>query len=447
MPSNAGEVSADTVRERVAQCPAPDASAPAPLDDQRPHEERADDRPAHRALIRRAGAEGHGAAQERRRPAARSGERQDRRHRPQCQDRADHGRRQRAAQSALSRLALGGPGRRARRGPAGLRHRAPPTTASSRCSSGASRSSIRQLADLSGEPVHRDDAAGAPRPSCSATSPQGKVDPLRLSARFTGDFTAAHYRRASRRHLSRRLRPGLRRRQARRRCLEPTGQKGRTFFEEGSDEVVGTVDARGRPHLRGRASSSPPSEFATLGLAAFALRHRPAARRRGHCRGRRRRARRRYRARLHRPQWRMGHRRQRPSRHRPARPAGRTGSAVAAANPRTIVVLQTGGPVEMPWLDEVAGVLQAWYPGQEAGNAIADVLTGARRARRPPAAELSGALDRQSRRRSRTARSIPASTARCATRKACSSATATTTGRHRRRCSPSASASATPASR
>ncbi|WP_284387129.1 beta-glucosidase [Devosia yakushimensis] len=51
-------------------------------------------------------------------------------------------------------------------------------------------------------------------------------------------------------------------------------------------------------------------------------------------------------------------------------------SAVARANSKTIVVLQTGGPVEMPWVDEVAGIVQAWYPGQEAGNAIADVLLG-----------------------------------------------------------------------
>ncbi len=51
-------------------------------------------------------------------------------------------------------------------------------------------------------------------------------------------------------------------------------------------------------------------------------------------------------------------------------------SAVAAANPKTIVVLQTGGPIEMPWVNEVAGVIEAWYPGQEAGNAIADVLLG-----------------------------------------------------------------------
>jgi beta-glucosidase len=50
--------------------------------------------------------------------------------------------------------------------------------------------------------------------------------------------------------------------------------------------------------------------------------------------------------------------------------------AVAAANPRTVVVLQTGGPVEMPWAGDVAAILQAWYPGQEAGNAIADVLLG-----------------------------------------------------------------------
>jgi Beta-glucosidase-related glycosidases len=49
---------------------------------------------------------------------------------------------------------------------------------------------------------------------------------------------------------------------------------------------------------------------------------------------------------------------------------------VAAANPKTVVVLQTGAPVEMPWLNDVAAVLQAWYPGQEAGNAIADVLFG-----------------------------------------------------------------------
>jgi beta-glucosidase len=51
-------------------------------------------------------------------------------------------------------------------------------------------------------------------------------------------------------------------------------------------------------------------------------------------------------------------------------------SAVAAANPNTIVVLNTGSAVTMPWLSQVKGVLEAWYPGQEDGNAIASVLFG-----------------------------------------------------------------------
>ncbi len=50
--------------------------------------------------------------------------------------------------------------------------------------------------------------------------------------------------------------------------------------------------------------------------------------------------------------------------------------AVAVANPRTVVVLETGRPVLMPWLDAVPGVLEAWYPGARGGDAIADVLTG-----------------------------------------------------------------------
>jgi beta-glucosidase len=51
-------------------------------------------------------------------------------------------------------------------------------------------------------------------------------------------------------------------------------------------------------------------------------------------------------------------------------------SQVRAANPRTIVVLTTGGPVTMPWLDQVPAVLQAWFGGQEVGNAVARVLFG-----------------------------------------------------------------------
>jgi beta-glucosidase len=49
---------------------------------------------------------------------------------------------------------------------------------------------------------------------------------------------------------------------------------------------------------------------------------------------------------------------------------------VAALNPRTVVVLEGSGPVTMPWLRDVAGLLMAWYPGQQGGYAIADVLFG-----------------------------------------------------------------------
>lgn len=50
--------------------------------------------------------------------------------------------------------------------------------------------------------------------------------------------------------------------------------------------------------------------------------------------------------------------------------------AVAAANPRTIVVVNSGGPVELPWREEVGAVLLTWFPGQEAGAGLADVLFG-----------------------------------------------------------------------
>ncbi|WP_299530466.1 glycoside hydrolase family 3 C-terminal domain-containing protein [uncultured Streptomyces sp.] len=50
--------------------------------------------------------------------------------------------------------------------------------------------------------------------------------------------------------------------------------------------------------------------------------------------------------------------------------------AVAAANPRTVVVVNAGSPVELPWRDEVAAVLLSWFPGQEGGAALVDVLLG-----------------------------------------------------------------------
>ncbi|MGW0606631.1 glycoside hydrolase family 3 C-terminal domain-containing protein [Streptomyces sp. NPDC002640] len=52
--------------------------------------------------------------------------------------------------------------------------------------------------------------------------------------------------------------------------------------------------------------------------------------------------------------------------------------AVAAVNPRTVVVVNSGGPVEMPWREEAGALLLAWFPGQEAGAGLADVLFGLR---------------------------------------------------------------------
>lgn len=50
--------------------------------------------------------------------------------------------------------------------------------------------------------------------------------------------------------------------------------------------------------------------------------------------------------------------------------------AVSAANPSTVVVMQSGTPVTMPWLSSVKALVHAWYGGNETGNAIADVLFG-----------------------------------------------------------------------
>jgi beta-glucosidase len=51
-------------------------------------------------------------------------------------------------------------------------------------------------------------------------------------------------------------------------------------------------------------------------------------------------------------------------------------ASVAKANPKTVVVLETGGPVLMPWLEQVPAVVQAWYPGQRGGEALAAILFG-----------------------------------------------------------------------
>jgi beta-glucosidase len=49
---------------------------------------------------------------------------------------------------------------------------------------------------------------------------------------------------------------------------------------------------------------------------------------------------------------------------------------VAAANPRTVVVLETGGPVTMPWVDQVGGILEAWFAGSSGADAVANILFG-----------------------------------------------------------------------
>jgi len=73
-------------------------------------------------------------------------------------------------------------------------------------------------------------------------------------------------------------------------------------------------------------------------------------------------------------------------------------AAVAAANPRTVVVLETGSAVLMPWLAKTPAVLAAWYPGERGGEAIADILAGAVNpsGRLPisfPASEMQGPAD------------------------------------------------------
>ena len=59
-----------------------------------------------------------------------------------------------------------------------------------------------------------------------------------------------------------------------------------------------------------------------------------------------------------------------------ADPQNKLIEAVAAMNPRTIVVLETGSPATMPWIDKVAGVVEAWYPGIRGAEALANIMTG-----------------------------------------------------------------------
>ena len=105
--------------------------------------------------------------------------------------------------------------------------------------------------------------------------------------------------------------------------------------------------------------------------------------------------------------------------------------AVAAANPRTTVMLETAGPVLTPWRERVNAIVEAWYPGQAAGLAIARVLFGdvdpGRAASRHLPAPDGGRAGRG------RPRGVPRRDRGQAQARACSSATATTTSAVSRR--------------
>lgn len=227
---------------------------------------------------------------------------------------------------------------------------------------------------LAGTPVHIGEQEDA-QAFWIGNVAEGKVDPLHFSARLTGSYTPE----TSGEHRVGIYAAGFAKVFVDGKLIADAATnwaKGRTFFEEGSDEVIGTIalDA-GRTYEV--VITFVTKDFATLGLAAFAAgiglplggdaiaeavriaRNADTAivfiGRNG--------------------EW-DTEGSDLPSIDLPGR-QNELVAAIANANTNTIVVLQTGGPVEMPWIGSVAALLQAWYPGQEAGNAIADVLTGA----------------------------------------------------------------------
>ncbi len=203
----------------------------------------------------------------------------------------------------------------------------------------------------------------------------GKVDPANFSARVTGVFTPA----ASGLHRVGVFAAGYAKVYVDGHLIANAWdgwRKGRTFFEEGCDEVVGDVTLiAGQAHqIMVEFCNKPADNLVFAGLRvgigrplgdediAHAARVAAAADRALVFVGR------------------SGEWDTEGSDLESIALPGRQDelvAAVLAANPNTVVVLQTGGPVEMPWIADARAVLQAWYPGQEAGNAIADVLLGA----------------------------------------------------------------------
>ena len=366
----AGAVSRETIRTRVLNIMRLMERTGA-LDDHAAHVERAEDRPEHRALIRRAGAEAtvlltnDGVL-----PLGGSGQI------------AVIGPNARTAQimgggsaqlnphyrvspwdglvAALGEERLG-------YAPGASNHRFEPVLR------GAFRVAYFDNKTLSGDPVHVE-AQDEAQAFWIGRVGGGKVDALHFSARLTGSFTP---------EASGTYRAGIYSAGTSRLFIDgrlvadawSQWQRGRTFFEEGCDEVTGLIELEAGRSYEVMIEFAT-KEVATLGLAAFAagislplgdaaiaeaVRLAKSAETALVFIGR------------------NGEWDTEGSDLQGIALPGRQNElveAVAAANPRTIVVLQSGGPVEMPWIDKVAAVVSAWYPGQEAGNAIADVLTG-----------------------------------------------------------------------
>lgn len=226
--------------------------------------------------------------------------------------------------------------------------------------------------DLAGPPVHREERTDGEVMWLGQVAPG--VDPARFSARLSATFIPE----ASGRHELGLVSAGLSR-------LLVDGERvvdaweawrpGRNYFGEGNDEAVGTIDlVAGRP-------CRIEAEFASTGHKALGVK----ALRIGitlplgddAIQGAVELARRSDAALLFvglNGEW-DTEGQDRPSLELPSR-QNELVERVAAVQPRTVVVLQSGAPVTMPWRTRVAAILQAWYPGQECGNALADVLFG-----------------------------------------------------------------------
>lgn len=366
----AGRVAADTVRDRARAVLRMMARTGA-LDDHRPKEERAEDRPATRALIRRAGAEamvllknqgllpldGQGTV-------ALIG--------PNAKVAQIMG----GGSAQLNPIHAVSPwdGFAAALGEGALRHA--PGCTNHRWEpllSGGFTVEFFKGRALTGAPVASDqiqDLLTFWFPPFAG----GAVDPSDFSARITGTFTPE----TSGLHRVGVASAGYARVLVDGQVIANAWEgwtKGRTFFEEGCDEVVGEVVLEaGKPVTVTVEFAAKPSDnlvFSALRVGigrplgdediAEAARVAAAADRAVVFVGR------------------SGEWDTEGSDLEHIRLPGRQDDLVRAvlkAQPKTVVVLQTGGPIEMPWLAQAPAVVQAWYPGQEAGHAIADVLLG-----------------------------------------------------------------------